>query len=116
MGRLVHRMETLAAAPARPIPTTSTSSSTATGRHGRRPSCCGSTRTIACCPRWLGRVDIPCLIVWGDDDRLLPVELAPAWAALLPQATVATFPAAGHLVLDEAPAAAQAVATFCAPT
>ena len=66
-------------------------------------------------PRWLGRVDIPSLIVWGEDDRLLPVELAPAWADLLPDATVATFPEAGHLVLDESPDAVAAVARFCAP-
>ena len=65
-------------------------------------------------PRWLGRVDVPTLIVWGDEDRLLPVELAPAWAALLPHATVATFADAGHLVLDESPAARDAVAEFCA--
>lgn len=65
-------------------------------------------------PRWLGRVDTPTLIVWGDEDRLLPVELAPAWEALLPHATVATFPDAGHLVLDESPAARDAVARFCA--
>jgi pimeloyl-ACP methyl ester carboxylesterase len=65
-------------------------------------------------PRWLGRVDIPTLIVWGDDDTLLPPALAPAWAALLPNATLKTFPDAGHLVLDESPAAAEAVAEFCA--
>jgi pimeloyl-ACP methyl ester carboxylesterase len=65
-------------------------------------------------PRWLGRVDIPTLIVWGDDDTLLPPALAPAWAALLPNATVKTFPDAGHLVLDESPDAAEAVAQFCA--
>jgi pimeloyl-ACP methyl ester carboxylesterase len=65
-------------------------------------------------PRWLRRVDIPTLIVWGDNDRLLPVELAPAWAALLPDVTVKTFPEAGHLVLDESPEAAEAVAEFCA--
>lgn len=65
-------------------------------------------------PRWLGRVDIPTLIVWGDDDTLLPPALAPAWAALLPDATVKTFPDAGHLVLDESPEAAEAVAQFCA--
>jgi pimeloyl-ACP methyl ester carboxylesterase len=64
-------------------------------------------------PRWLGRVDIPSLIVWGEDDQLLPVELAPAWGALLPDATVATFPEAGHLVLDESPDAVEAVAKFC---
>ena len=27
-------------------------------------------------PRWLGRVDLPTLIVWGDEDRLLPPALA----------------------------------------
>jgi len=63
-------------------------------------------------PRWLRRVDVPTLVVWGDEDRLLPVELAAPWAALLPEATVATFPDAGHLVLDESPAAAAAVSTF----
>jgi pimeloyl-ACP methyl ester carboxylesterase len=63
--------------------------------------------------RWLGRVDIPTLVVWGEEDRLLPAELAPAWAALLPKGTVATFPDAGHLVLDESAAASEAVARFC---
>jgi pimeloyl-ACP methyl ester carboxylesterase len=67
-------------------------------------------------PRWLGRVDIPSLIVWGEDDRLLPVGLAPKWAELLPDATVATFPEAGHLVLDESPDAVEAVAKFCSPS
>lgn len=65
-------------------------------------------------PRWLGRVDVPSLVVWGEEDRLLPVTLAPAWAALLPDAAVATFPDAGHLVLDESPDAVAAVGRFCA--
>ena len=38
--------------------------------------------------------------------------MAPAWAALLPQATVATFPEAGHLVLDESADASALVATL----
>ena len=65
-------------------------------------------------PRWLGRVDIPSLVVWGEEDRLLPVELAPAWAALLPDVTVKTFADAGHLVLDESADAVDAVGRFCA--
>ena len=27
-------------------------------------------------PRWLGRVDIPSLVVWGEEDRLVPPALA----------------------------------------
>jgi pimeloyl-ACP methyl ester carboxylesterase len=67
-------------------------------------------------PRWLGRVDTPTLVVWGEDDQLIPPALAPAWAKLLPDARVATFPDAGHLVLDESPEAAAAVALFCTET
>ncbi len=66
-------------------------------------------------PRWLGRVDIPALVVWGEEDRLLPAGLARGWGDLLPGATVATFPDAGHLVLDESPEASAAVARFCGP-
>jgi pimeloyl-ACP methyl ester carboxylesterase len=64
-------------------------------------------------PRWLGRVDVPTLVVWGAEDRLLPVDLADGWAALLPRSTVARFPDAGHLVLDESADASATVARFC---
>ena len=57
---------------------------------------------------------MPTLIVWGDEDRLVPPALAPGWAALLPNAQIATFPNAGHLVLDESKDAREAVARFCA--
>ncbi len=67
--------------------------------------------------RWLGRVDIPTLIVWGDEDKL---RAAGAGAGdgrrCCPNATVATFPDAGHLVLDESQDAREAVARFCAPS
>lgn len=65
-------------------------------------------------PRWLGIVTTPTLIVWGDEDRLIPPGQAQTWAALLPDGRVATFPGAGHLVLDESPDAVAAVAAFCA--
>ncbi|HEX6786464.1 MAG TPA: alpha/beta hydrolase [Acidimicrobiales bacterium] len=65
-------------------------------------------------PRWLGIVATPTLIVWGDEDRLIPPGQAQTWAALLPDGRVAMFPDAGHLVLDESPDAVAAVAAFCA--
>jgi pimeloyl-ACP methyl ester carboxylesterase len=64
-------------------------------------------------PRWLGRVDIPTLVVWGEEDRIVPVELARRWLDLLPHGTLTTFPDAGHLVLDESPEASAVVARFC---
>lgn len=63
--------------------------------------------------RWLGRVTVPTMIVWGAEDRLLPAGLASEWAALLPHADVRSFPGAGHLVLDESPDAVAAIAAFC---
>ena len=65
-------------------------------------------------PRWLGQVRTPTLVVWGEEDRLVPPGQAQTWADLLPDATVRLFPEAGHLVLDESPEASAAVAEFCA--
>jgi pimeloyl-ACP methyl ester carboxylesterase len=61
----------------------------------------------------LGTVRVPTLIVWGEEDRLIPVGQARAWAELLPDATVATFPAAGHLVLDESADSVDTITEFC---
>lgn len=63
-------------------------------------------------PRWLHRVRVPTLLVWGDQDRLIPVEQAQAWAKLIPGAQVEVVKGAGHLVLDEKPAAVGKIAQF----
>jgi pimeloyl-ACP methyl ester carboxylesterase len=65
-------------------------------------------------PRWLGTVPVPTTVLWGQHDALIPPGQAPAWAALVPGATVQIFGEAGHLVLDESTAAVSAVADFCA--
>ena len=57
---------------------------------------------------------VPTLLVWGEGDRLVPVGQAPAWAKLLPSATIRTFKGAGHLVLDERPESVGAVTEFLA--
>jgi pimeloyl-ACP methyl ester carboxylesterase len=63
-------------------------------------------------PRYLRRATMPTLIVWGDEDRLIPVQQAETWRKCLPNAEVQVFKGAGHLVLDEDSAAVQAVADF----
>jgi pimeloyl-ACP methyl ester carboxylesterase len=63
-------------------------------------------------PRWLHRVRVPTLLIWGEQDRLIPPGQAPAWAKLIPGATVRSFKGAGHLVLDENSDAVHAIADF----
>jgi pimeloyl-ACP methyl ester carboxylesterase len=65
-------------------------------------------------PRHLHRLTMPTLLVWGAQDRLTPAAQHEAWEKLLPNATVRLFENAGHLVLDEAPAAVTAIADFFA--
>jgi pimeloyl-ACP methyl ester carboxylesterase len=62
-------------------------------------------------PRYMHRVTMPTLIVWGKQDRLTPTAQHRSWAKLLPRAEVKLFDG-GHLVLDEAPAAVAAIENF----
>jgi pimeloyl-ACP methyl ester carboxylesterase len=63
-------------------------------------------------PRYLHRIKMPTLIVWGDEDKLIPVQQAELWRKFIPSADIKVFRGAGHLVLDEKPEAAEAVARF----
>jgi len=65
-------------------------------------------------PRWLHRLTMPALLLWGDQDRLIPPGQAAVWAELLPNAEVRMLPGVGHLPFDETPAAAEAVVRFAA--
>jgi pimeloyl-ACP methyl ester carboxylesterase len=65
--------------------------------------------------RWLHRVRVPTLVLWGAQDRLRPPAQSKAWAAALPDARVKIVPSTGHLVLEETPASADIVADFLAP-
>jgi pimeloyl-ACP methyl ester carboxylesterase len=62
--------------------------------------------------RWLHRVTMPALVVWGDADSLIPVEQAPIWAAALPNAETRILPGVGHLLFDESRAAVDAIGDF----
>jgi len=65
-------------------------------------------------PRRLHRATAPALILWGAQDRLLPVRHARRWAELLPCTQVAVIRDAGHLPLAEQPGVSlQAILTFC---
>jgi pimeloyl-ACP methyl ester carboxylesterase len=51
----------------------------------------------------LHRIAAPTLILWGANDRLMPVGYAHRWAELLPKAEIAIIDDAGHLPLIERP-------------
>jgi pimeloyl-ACP methyl ester carboxylesterase len=62
--------------------------------------------------RWLHRLTMPTLLLWGEADRLIPAEQAPVWADLIPGAEVRTLPGVGHLLFDESREAVDAVGSF----
>jgi pimeloyl-ACP methyl ester carboxylesterase len=54
-------------------------------------------------PHLLGGVATPALIVWGREDRIVPLECGERFAKALPQARLETVEDAGHLVEMEKP-------------
>ena len=62
--------------------------------------------------RVLTHIRADTLILWGEQDRILPVELAKHWAKAIPQATVKTFQGAGHLPFAENEASLKAASDF----
>jgi pimeloyl-ACP methyl ester carboxylesterase len=66
-------------------------------------------------PHLLGSVRVPALVVWGDDDKVVPQSAAGVYAKALPNAKLETVKACGHCVDMEQPEAlAKLVTTFVA--
>jgi len=55
-------------------------------------------------PHLLGGVRVPALVVWGDDDRVVPKSAGERYTALLPEARFEIVRDAGHCVEMEQPA------------
>ena len=47
--------------------------------------------------KWLHRIDVPTLLLWGDSDRLYPKEYAEAFRTLIPKSRVVVLPHCGHV-------------------
>jgi pimeloyl-ACP methyl ester carboxylesterase len=54
-------------------------------------------------PHLLGGVRCPSLILWGDDDRIVPINTAETWHHALPGSTLKTIAACGHFAEMEKP-------------
>jgi pimeloyl-ACP methyl ester carboxylesterase len=63
--------------------------------------------------RWLHRIDVPTLVIWGREDKFLPSQYAARWRERVPNATVEMIPACGHLPqVEKADATAAAIVRF----
>jgi pimeloyl-ACP methyl ester carboxylesterase len=51
--------------------------------------------------RWLHRVSVPALVLWGAEDKLFPKEYAARWGERIPQAKVEIIPQCGHVPIVE---------------
>ena len=47
--------------------------------------------------KWLHRIKLPALVVWGEDDRIMPPAYAALWRERLPDARLVRLPQCGHL-------------------
>jgi pimeloyl-ACP methyl ester carboxylesterase len=54
-------------------------------------------------PKWLHRIKVPVTIVWGEQDRILPVAFADEFRKLMPNARLEIIPHCGHLPHAEKP-------------
>jgi len=63
-------------------------------------------------PRYLHRLTMPTLLIWGEDDKILPMPNAELWRQAIPKLQFQTFKRAGHMVLDESRDAVNAVQKF----
>jgi pimeloyl-ACP methyl ester carboxylesterase len=48
-------------------------------------------------PKWLHRIDVPVKIIWGAEDRILPVAFSAELKKLMPDAEVEVLKNVGHL-------------------
>jgi pimeloyl-ACP methyl ester carboxylesterase len=63
--------------------------------------------------RWLKRISVPTLVLWGASDRVVSPEYGRAYAASIPGARFALIEAAGHHPEIEQPEAfVERVAAF----
>jgi pimeloyl-ACP methyl ester carboxylesterase len=63
--------------------------------------------------KWLHRIKLPALVVWGEDDKIMPAAYAPLWRERLPQARLIMLEKCGHLPhVEHAERVAREVSSF----
>ena len=63
--------------------------------------------------KWLHRIDVPSLILWGADDKIVPVAYAQEFQRLIPNAQATVFQKCGHIPqIDQSKACALRLTRF----
>lgn len=53
--------------------------------------------------KWLHRVDVPTLLIWGENDGLVPPRFGEAYRDRITEASLVVIPQAGHAPFEEQP-------------
>jgi len=53
--------------------------------------------------RWLHRIKLPTLVLWGENDKVIPAAYADLWRQRVPGARIEVTPQCGHLLPVEKP-------------
>ncbi|MEL7217380.1 MAG: alpha/beta hydrolase [Pseudomonadota bacterium] len=51
----------------------------------------------------VARIEVPALVIWGDEDRLIPLSAGEWYDATLSNSSLVVYPGIGHLPHEEAP-------------
>jgi pimeloyl-ACP methyl ester carboxylesterase len=63
--------------------------------------------------RWLHRIAVPTLVLWGADDKIMPSQYAELWGKRVAGAQVDVIPACGHLpFVEKSDATAETILRF----
>ncbi len=62
-----------------------------------------ATKRVVADKKTLSSLHMPVLVMWGREDRLIPVEAARWFVKALPQAQQIVYPGVGHVPMEEAP-------------
>ena len=61
--------------------------------------------------KWLHRIDVPTLLIWGANDGLVPVRFGETYRRLVPNSNLVVIAEAGHAPFEEKPEAFLAAVT-----
>ena len=54
-------------------------------------------------PYQLQEIQVPTLLIWGEEDKVVPVHIGHRLVSDLPQAQLITYEKTGHLITEEKP-------------